>query len=593
MTQMIILFTVIVVSLFLFLTERWRYDLIALTALVVLVLTGVVPGQDAFSGFGHPAVITVAAVLIISRGLFYSGVVDILANWVAKLGSSVFVQVSAMTAIVAVLSGFMNNVGALAFIMPVALRVARRNNSPASFYLMPIAFGSLLGGMLTAIGTPPNIIIASIRGEAGFEPFGMFDFLPVGLGIVIAGVVFISILGWRFIPYRKEEKDLSEVFHIQDYITELRIPSGSKLSGQQLREMVFSTKTDVVVVAIIRGDESIIAPSGHEMLKEEDILIVETDHPSEMQELVDTMGFELVGSKKFGSESMSQEEMGFSEVVIMPASFLTGRTARSINLRWRYGINLLAVAREGARLRKRLGDIRFKAGDILLVQGRRENMQETLANLGCLPLAERDIRLGQRKRVALPILIFAGAIIATAFGYVSIQLAVVAVALLMVFAGIIQLRQAYESIDWSIIIFIAAMIPVGKALETTGGAGLLAQQMLKVADIFPPAITLLTLIVGTILLSNIVNNAAAAVLMAPVAINLAYGLGASVDPFLMGVAIGASCSFLTPIGHQSNILVMGPGGYKFTDYWRLGLPLTVIVVLVVIPLIMRVWPLWP
>ena len=589
--QQTVVFSVLALALCLFIWGRWRYDLVAVMALLVVTITGVVPGDQAFAGFGHPAVITVAAVLIVSRGLLNSGVVDLITKLLARVGNRPTLQVGALSALVVALSAFMNNIGALALLMPVAIRMARRSGRSPSFLLMPLAFSSLLGGLITLIGTPPNIIVATIRAENGAEPFRMFDFTPVGLGVAVAGVVFIALVGWRMTPQRKGAASRAELFEIADYITEVTIPEDSKLVGRTLRALMTLTDAEVVVVELIRDERRRYAPSGFEVLRAGDMLIVEADS-EDLQVLVDTVGLKLSASRKLGEDALrSSDEIGLTEAVVAPDSQIVGKTARSLNLRRRYSVNLLGVARLGSRLRGRLRDIRFRVGDVLLLQGPVEILPETLASFGCLPLVERGLSLGREPRVLLSVGIFAVAMLSAAFGLLPVQVALVAAVVVMLLAKLITLSQVYASVDWPIIVLLGAMIPVGQALETSGGAGLIADGVLVASAQMPPFMALVIVLIGTMFLSDLVNNAAAAVLMSPIAISVAQGIGASPDPFLISVAIGASCAFLTPIGHQSNMLVMGPGGYRFGDYWRMGLLLEVIIVAVSIPLILYFWPL--
>jgi len=589
-----ILLLVLLAALILFVTERWRYDIVALLALLAATLAGIVPADRAFAGFGHPAVVTVAAVLVLSRGLQGSGVVDVMAKGMLRVGNRPTIQVLALTGLVAALSGFVNNVGALALLLPVAIWMARKSGNPPSLLLMPLAFGSLLGGMTTLIGTPPNIIISTFRAQTALKPFGMFDFAPVGVGVALAGVLFISLIGWRLVPQRKGLASREDLFRIQDYTTELRLPEDSKIIGKPLGELDSASEADVSIVGVVRGESRILAPSPFEILRAGDVLIVEADSEA-IKTLVDAAGLELVGSKELEKEldekALGSNEVDVVEAIVRSDSPLEGNTAWTLNLRWRYGVNLLGVARHGERLKERVKSIQFKAGDVLLLQGATEALQKAISVLGCLPLAERGLRLGQPRRIVLGIAIFAAAVPAVAIGLLPAPIAFVAAAVLMILVGLISPRDAYQAIDWPILVLLGALIPVAQALESTGAAELIALNVLRLSRWMPSEGILVAVLVATMFLSDLVNNAAAAVLMAPIAISVAAGIGASADPFLMGVAVGASCAFLTPIGHQSNTLVMGPGGYKFSDYWRLGLPLEIIIAGVASPLILYFWPL--
>ncbi|WP_425317135.1 SLC13 family permease [Stutzerimonas chloritidismutans] len=612
--EQLIVFGVLAATLVLFVWNRWRYDLVALGALLACALTGVVPADEVFSGIGHPAVISVAAVLVLSRGLLNAGVVDSVARRLMQVGERPWAQVAALTGIVALSSGFMNNVGALALFMPVAIWMSRQSGRSPSYLLMPLAFGSLLGGTLTLIGTPPNLIIAGYRAEAGEAPFGMFAFLPVGAAVTVAGVLFIALLGWRLVPRRQEQEGNGDLFEISTYLTEVRVPESCKYAGRTLHALINAVKdeADVQVIALVRGDERQRMPSTYEVLREGDILLVEADSDS-LKALLDVTGVELAANvdeqedkaqneQKAAEQALEDErteknhksrhgELALAEAIISPGSILVGTTASGLDLRERHGVNVLAVARQGQRLRQRLGKIRFATGDILLLQAREDALQSSLNSLGCLPLASRGLSITTPRNVLLASAIFAITLAIIAIGLVSAATALVTGALVMILVGLIPMGRIYDSIDMSVIVLVAAMLPVGQALETSGGSQLIADALLSVGHSLPPAATLALLMVAVMLISNVVNNAAAAVLAAPVAISLARGMDASVDPFLMAVAIGASCAFLTPIGHQSNTLVMAPGGYRFGDYWRLGLPLSILVVLCAVPAILWIWPL--
>ncbi len=589
-------FSVLAATLGLFIWNRWRYDVVAVLALVTISLVGLVPPEDVFAGLGHPAVVTVAAVLVVSRGLLNAGVVDFLARQMTRVGDRAWIQVAALTVVVALCSGFMNNVGALALFMPVAIWMSRQSGNSPSLLLMPLAFGSLLGGTLTMIGTPPNIIIATYRQQSGSPTFGMFDFLPVGGTITLVGLAFISLIGWRLTPLRKKQDAPEDLFEISAYLTELRVPEGCKFAGRTLHELVTTVEegAEVLVVGLIRSGQRKQLPSTFEVLQEGDILLVEADSDS-LKTFLDVTGLKLAEDANSHEEQEpsrpKSEDLTLAEAILTPGSILVGHTATALDLRERFGVNVLAVARQGHRLRERLRKIRFAAGDILLVQVGEESLQSALNELGCLPLASRGLRIGKPRNVALASGIFAAALVLVALELVPPATALVAAALAMVLTGLIAPAEIYESIDLPVIVLLAALLPIGGALESTGGSRLIADGLLQIGRSAPPAATVAVLMTAVMLLSNVINNAAAAVLAAPVAINLANRMECSADPFLMAVAIGASCAFLTPIGHQSNTLVMVPGGYRFADYWRLGLPMSILVVACGVPTILWFWPL--
>ncbi|HDP24474.1 MAG TPA: SLC13 family permease [Deltaproteobacteria bacterium] len=566
-----------------------RHDFVALICLFLLVILGIIPPGEAFSGFGHPAVITVAAVLIISRALQNSGLIDMIAQWVSRVNEDFLVQIFILTFLVGIASAFMNNVGALAIMMPVAIHLARKSGHPPSHILMPIAFASLLGGMTTMIGTPPNIIIATFRGDELGTPFGLFAFTPVGSGIAVAGILFVAVIGWRLVPMRTGQTTADNLFHIDDYITEVRVLSDSKIKGMPIGEINSLTEEEIRPLGLVRRKLRIHAPDPSETLKTNDIMIIEAD-TKELESFVAKAGVKLVGGKKFRKDAVGSKDILIAEAVVMADSPLIGETAASLNMRSRYGINLLAVAQREKQVRMRIDKIRFRAGDVLLLQGRAHNIHDAITTMRCLPLAERDLKIGLPRKTLTALGIFGVAILSVVLGVLPVHIAFPIAAVILVLSNILPLRDMYTSIDWPVIVLLGAMIPVGGALETSGGAGLIASFVLSNGDGLPVWVTIGIVLVVTMFLSDVINNAATVVLMAPIGISIAQGMNASIDPFLMAIAVGGSCAFLTPIGHQSNTLVMGPGGYKFGDYWRMGLPLELLIVVMGIPLILFFWP---
>ncbi|QNU61681.1 SLC13 family permease [Vreelandella titanicae] len=614
LTPSTLVFIVLGLTLAAFIWGRFRYDLVALAALLGSVMLGLVPAESAFAGFGHPAVITVAAVLVLSRGFERSGVVDIIANQVLKVGENLLLQLLVLVGTIVVLSGIMNNVGALALLLPVAMRLAREHNTSPSLLLMPLAFGSLLGGLTTMIGTPPNIIISSYRRDVTDEAFSMFSFSPVGIVVALAGLAFIVLVGWRLTPKRSGQASTDEMFDTANYLVELKVGEESKAKGLTLQQLRDELDETIPVLAVVRDDNRRAGYNFHGALEEGDILLLEAG-PDELQMLEDKVGLSAIAeleedpgaedaeptesdkdpANKKDSEQDRQpvdtEGLQLIEAVVRNDSMMINRSVRQLRLNHQFGLHLVAVARDGGRLKQRLRDIRFKNGDVLLLQGSENEMSDSLASLGCLPLASRELHLGQPRKLAMSIAIFALAIVAMLFDLLPAAVAMSSAALISLLIGVLPLREGYQAIDGPVIVLLAAMIPVGEALETSGGADLIANALLSFGSDWPVVVTMIGLFLLSMLLSNVVNNAAAALLMAPIAVSLANGFDVSLDPFLMVVAVSASCAFLTPIGHQSNTLVLGPGGYRFGDYWKLGLPLSLVVLVVAIPMILWVWPL--
>ncbi len=585
-----VLLALLTLALGLFVLGRWRYDIVALLTLLAAVLSGLVPAAQAFSGFGDPAVVTVAAVLVVSRALQESGAVDRLAARVLRPGTSFGVRSAVLTALVTALSGFMNNVGALALVLPVAVRTARKEGMSPSSLLMPLAFASLLGGMTTLIGTPPNIIISDFHAAAGAGGFRMFDFAPVGVVVAVAGTIYLCLAGRYLVPHRPVPATREALFHVADYLSEVRVSEDSPFAGKSLRDLGWATDAEVLVLSLIRGDDVHAAPAVGSSLRAGDVLVVEAD-PSTLGLLSHLAGLELKGSTALAKGALSSEEVGVVEAVVGVHSPLTQRTARELNLRWRYGINLLGVARGGRRVGDRLGDIRFQGGDVLLMQGPTGVLAEALRTLACLPLAGPALRLSPRRGAVLAAAIFLLAVGATSAGLAPVQVCFAVAAVAVVATRLVTLEQAYESVDWSVVILLGAMIPVGQAMASSGAAQRVAASLVALCGGVHPGVTVLALLVGSMALSNLMNNAATAVVMAPIALGAAAEMGVSADPLLMAVAVGSTAAFLTPIGHQSNTLVMGPGGYQFGDYWRLGLPLSILTAVVSVPVLLWWWPL--
>jgi di/tricarboxylate transporter len=582
-------FVVLAAAMVLFIWGRWRYDIVALLALLAVVYMGIVPPEAAFAGFGHPAVITVAAVLVISRAMQVSGVVNHLARLLAPTRRSAHHQVAATSCLGAVLSAFMNNVGALALMLPVTLRNAYRAGRSPSQVLMPLSFATLLGGLITLIGTPPNIVIATFREQVTGTPFKMFDFAPVGFAVAAAGIVYITTIGWRLIPrHRRGETDEKDLFQIEAYITEAVVPEQSTLAGEQVRKIEHLCENEVTVMAIIRGKRRVLAPSSLERLRPDDILLLEGD-PAALEPLFDGAKLEQTGHQEVRAEQLRSDDVRVVEAVLMPNSPIEGQSMRGLRMHDRYGINLLAVARRGQAPKTRLGSIRFRTGDVLLLQGERNTLQQVLADLGCLPLAERGLKVARRRRILLPIGIFGTAIAVSAYGFVPVQIAFVTAVAALVLTKTLSIRDVYEAVEWPIILLLGALIPVGEALQATGGTALIAEAIVSLAGEVPTWAMLAFLMVASMLLSDLLHNTPTAVLMAPIAVSIAQRLDLPIDPFLMAVAVGSASPYLTPIGHQSNTLVMGPGGYRFGDYARMGIPLDILIVAVAVPMIMWVW----
>lgn len=587
-------FAVIGGAMALFIWGRWRYDLVAALALVAGLAVGIVPPDKAFAGFSDEVVIIVASALVVSAAVARSGVVEAALRVVGPVLTTPARQVFALSGAVAVLSAFVKNIGALAMLIPVAFQLSRRTGTSPSYLLMPMAFASLMGGLATLIGTSPNILVSRLRDELLGKPFTMFDFAPVGAGITVIGIIFLAF-GYRLLPEgRKGTSSKDAAFNIEDYTTEARVAENSTIIGKTIADLEKLGEDEVDVATVIRGRR--FAPAAHWELRPDDVLLLQGE-PGALERLVAQAKLSLVGKEeaeddgKKKDKEVKADDVGVVEAVVTGESPLIGRTTAEIRLTARYEITLLALSRRGERLATQLRDIRFQPGDVVVVQGDLDTLFDTLGELKCLPLAERDVALGQRKATLLPVAVLAVTMTLVALGVVPVAPGFFGAAVAVVLLGTIPLKDAYDAIEWPILILLGALIPVSEAIRTTGGTELIAGWLTTATNGLPPLGALALIIVAAMAVTPFLNNAATVLVMGPIAAALAQKLHLNPDPFLMAVALGAACDFLTPIGHQSNTLVMGPGGYHFGDYWKLGLPLSVMVVIVGTLLISLVWPL--
>ena len=589
-TEQIILFSLFGLVFAMLLWGRFRYDLVAFGALLIGLILGVIPEKEAFSGFGHPATIIVALVLVVSRGLMNSGAVDLITRYLVDAGRSVGSHISMMAGIGAVLSAFMNNVAALALLMPVELQAAKRASRSPGITLMPLAFATILGGLVTLIGTPPNIIIAQFRANALGEPYHMFDFAPVGLACAIAGVVFVALVGWRLLPHSVREHDSAqELFDLGDYIAELVVTEDSPAVDKLVRELdEDAEEADAVVLGLVRNGRRLPGRARTNIIRPGDILVVEAA-PEAIDRLKGALKLEFIGEKR--NEDAANGDMSLMEVIVQRDSRIRGRSADDVRLMSRQGVTLLGVSRSGRRFTTRVRRLATEPGDILLLYGASDRLSDVAQWLGALPLAERGLQVTQHSRAWLAVAIFAAAIVAASFNLVYLPVALGCVAGAYVVLDIVPLREVYDHIEWPVVVLLGSMLPLGAALEASGGTELIAETIVGATRGLAPAIILTVLMIVTMTLSDVLNNTATTVIAAPIAMQIAQSLKVSPDPFLMAVAVAASCAFLTPIGHKNNTLIMGPGGYRFGDYWRMGLPLEILVVAVAIPVILIVWPL--
>ncbi len=622
---------IILIFLFgMFSISKFRHDIIAILGLAFLVLLDTILGgpssnliidnSQLFKGFGHPAVITVAAVLVLSKGLQRSGVVDSISKMISPLSVNKIVHIFSLSSVIAALSAFMNNVGALALMIPVALKTSWAQNRSPSIILMPIAFASILGGMITMIGTPPNIIISSLKYELlnelhisakegidstavnyfniknididSYEPigFGLFDFTYVGLFVAILGIVFIATIGWKLIPLSSQNKrNTNSFFKIDDYVTEIKIVDGSKLIGKSVARINKANKDKIEIIASIFNKKAENVKKNH-IINSGDIFLIKSDPDDLKIFMTDNI---ISFSKEIQSRLNKNDDSDsiFKEMIITPDSPLVGRNRNSFRRRTLNRVSLIAVARHSKPIHKRLGNVTFKVGDLLLLTGLSGDLDKTMQNLDLLPLAERGLSIKSRRKIVFSISVFTLSIIMSIANVFSISESFLIALTIYLLFGIVPVRDLYSSIDWPIIVLLGALMPISSAIQSTGLTLLISDFVTRISSSFPPWLIISFIMLITMCLSDIINNAATALIMAPISFSIAINSAANVEPYLMAVAIGASCAFLTPIGHQCNALILGPGSYRFGDYWRMGLPLEILIIIIGTPLILFFWPL--
>ena len=588
-TDQIILFSIFVAVFGLLLWGRWRYDIVAFGALMAGVALGAVEVEHAFDGFGHEATLIVAMVLIVSAGLVRSGAVYLITRTLVDSSRRLGTHIVLMGGIGGVLSAFMNNVAALALLMPVDIQTARKAGRAPGLSLMPLSFATILGGMATLIGTPPNIIIATIRADSLGESYRMFDFAPVGGLAAIAGLAFVALVGWRLIPVREDA--VVRQSDIANYVAELTLPEGNKQIGKRVGELSETAdKADVAIIGLIRDGKRLYGNARNNVLQAGDALVLEAT-PEALDEFRAALSLNFSDDRREELLKADSEGLDILEVVVNPDSRIAGKTAQAIGLSWRQRAVLLGISRQGRRIQSQVRKTEVEPGDILLLLVQKDTATDVADWLGCLTLADRGLAVTQDTKTWAAIGLFAGAVLLASFGILDLAIALGIVIVAYVLMRIIPLQELYDHVEWPVVVLLGSMIPLGQALETSGGTSLIADSLIWVTDGWPAWAILTALMVVTMSMSDVLNNTATAIVAAPIGIQMADRLGVSPDPFLMAVAVAASSAFLTPIGHKNNTLILGPGGYRFGDYWRMGLPLEILVIAVSIPAILVFWPL--
>ena len=589
MTQdQIVLFVLFAMVFAALVSGRWRYDAVAFTALLAAVLLGVVPPASAFEGFGHPATLVVALVLVVSAGLTRAGVVLAITRRFVRPGRSLGGHIAMMGAIGGLLSAFMNNVAALAILMPVDVSTARQEGRSPARTLMPLSFATILGGMVTLIGTPPNIIVATIRQDTLGAPFAMFDYAPVGGIVALAGLVFVALAGWRLIPLREDADARPE---LAAFVAELVISEDSAIAGKTVGTLQDEAdRAGATLVAVIRDGRARSGLPPETELCAGDVLRFEAGSEA-LDALRAGLGLDFADQRRKHYLEAERAGLVMVQAAVPAGARIAGKSAESVGLIWRQGTALMGISRQGRGIRGPLRKATVRAGDVLLLLAPQEDAARVIDWLGCLPMAAGNRALTRPDQTAAAVAIFAFAVFAASFGLVDLPVALGCVVAGYVGYRILPLADVYTQIEWPVIVLLGSMIPLGAALETSGGTELIASGLLRLSAGAPAWVAVGLLMIVTMTLSDVLNNTATAIVAAPVGIAMARALGASPDPFLMAVAVAASCAFLTPIGHKNNMLILGPGQYRFGDYWRMGLPLEVLVIATGLPAILFFWPL--
>ena len=577
-------FGLLAVTIGLFVWGRLPYDLVAMLALLVGIAIGVVPEKHAFEGFSDEIIVIIAAALVVSACIARSGVIEALMRPVLPRLRTASVQAPVLSACVLALSMVTKNVGALAIFMPIALQLARRHKVSPSSLLMPMAAASLVGGIVTLVGTSPNIIIAKVRADMFGKPFGMFDYTPVGLSLAVLSLGFLTF-GWRLLPKRQPAASMDAAFTIERYTAEAALPAGAPAVGRTVAAFEAMQEGDVTVAGIVRERFRRYAPTPTTVLRADDVLLLKGE-PEGLDQLIAQAGLRLTGQAEAAGRAVT-----VVEGVVTDNSPLIGRTPDQTGLQARHGLGLVALSRRGQAILQRLSTVRFRVGDVVVLRSTSSALPETLGELRILPLAERAISLGLSRRSWIPIGVLAAAMLLVAFHLVPVAVAFFGAAVVLLLLRTMSMHDAYRTVEWHILFLLGALIPLSHAVRDTGGTELLARGLEAAVHGVSPYWTLTVITVITMAVTPFFHNAPTVLVVGPIAGSLATKLGLNPDPFLMAVALGAGCDFLTPIGHQCNTLVMSPGGYRFGDYARLGLPLSILVVAVGVPLIAFFWPL--
>lgn len=587
-TPQILAFALIGCTVVVFASGRFRYDVVSLVSLGIAMAIGLVPAGKAFSGFTSDVVIIIAAALVVSAAIARSGVVEAAITPVLSRLKTLSAQVPAMAGATGLLSMLTKNVGALAIMMPTAIKLGREPKSSVSSLLMPMSFLSLLGGLVTLVGTSTNIIVSQVREQTFGKPFHMFDFAPVGLSLTVIGFIFVSF-AWRILPRNRQAREAMgdqtiEASYSTEAVVCTKLPGAMKTIGD-----LDLKKDGVKAIGLMHG-RKVQRVAARRHLKPGMVLVLEGTDES-LAKVFDRLPIERARAEKDIETDKPSEEVRSIEAVVQPDSPLVGSSARRARLQERYGVQLLAISRGSKRIAEQLRDVTIRAGDMLILRAGETALPDMLRDLCILPLAERTVKFGNRRQQFGPIVVLIAAITLIALNIVPVAEGFFGAAVGVVVIGALPVREAYASLEPEVLILIGALTPISEAVQHTGGTAVVASVLAHMLAGMAPILILGVLMVVAMLAAPFLHNAPTVLVLGPIAALIAKQLHLNPDPFLMAVATGAGCDFLTPVGHQCNTLVFGPGGYKFGDYAKLGAPLSIMVILLGTPLIAFFWPL--
>jgi di/tricarboxylate transporter len=580
----------LIIAVILFATEALPIDLVALLVMAALLITKIITPQEGISGFSNEATVTIAAMFVLSAGLFNTGAVNFIGVWLAKVGKMNFwLALATMMIGTAAVSAFINNTAAVAIFLPIVVGMAREIKVSPSKLLMPLSFASMFGGICTLIGTSTNILVSSIAERYGQPPFRMFEFAPLGLAMFAIGLLYMMLIGVRMIPDRRRGDDLTKTFGMGHYLTEIVLRPGAKSVGQTVGDSPLVADLDLDIIDVHRGGAPLRPLTSSTLLQANDVLRVRCN-VEKVRKLQEREGIILRSDTNLWERDLESDEATLVEAVIAPNSVLEGRTLAQVQFHHHFGATVLALRHRGEVMHENLEQTPLRSGDVLLVRIKSDNLEELKRDPAFVIVSEVGLPEFRKRKIIPAVAIVAGVVVLAALNLLPIMVSAIIGCILLVLTRCITMEEAYKGIDWKVIILLAGVITLGTALEKTGAAHLTAELILSTVGGWGPIATVSVLYLLTFLLTAIISNTATAALLAPIAIAAAESLGVDSRPLLMAVTYAASASFMTPVGYQTNTLIYGAGQYKFADFLRVGTPLNLLFWIMATFLIPYFWP---